>query len=299
MEVLLLEVKCCPGLLLLHELLQHWHQLLKYIFIRSHFRAPSVEQPGAFFTTLSHLICPDQTHLLPEPLKAQTRVGLSSASPKKLIHFRFLLIVTVLCMWQKKSYHITLFNINLHFKLMQKKTKKQLSSPSRKKEEYVLSERISVKCSGAAVSSNFSKNSYMYDAPFKEDGGANVVYISKATSSACHHRARKSDFYFLERICQRWRKPIRARGGASFASIHLISAAHKSGGGELLFKCTRPCHTLNPPVYLIWSPKQKHHQNHWLIPPSEGCLGEIGNKSARQRGWKGQATVATRKTTLQ
>lgn len=64
----------------------------------------------------------------------------------------------------------------------------------------MLSERISVKCSGAAVCSNFSKNSY--DAPFKEDGGANVVYISKATSNACHHRARKSDFYFLERICQ-------------------------------------------------------------------------------------------------
>lgn len=195
---------------------------------------------------------------------------------------------------KNKNCHTTSFNINLHFKPMQKT---QLSSPSRKREECVRSQRISVKCSGAAVSSNFGKNSY--DAPFKEDGGADVVYISKATSNACHHRAEESSFYFLESGCQRWRKPIRARGGASFASIHLISAAHKSGGVELLFKCSRPCHTLNPPVYLIWSPKQKHKQNHWLIPPSEGSLGEIGNKSVRERGWKGQATVATRKTTLQ
>lgn len=129
MVVLLLEVNCCPGLLLPHELLQHWHQLLKYIFIRSRFRAPSVEQPGAIFTTPLHLIYPDQTHLLPEPLDAQTRVGLSSTShKKKIIHFRLLLIVTVLCMWQKKA--MTSFNINLHFKPMQKT---QLSSPSRKK----------------------------------------------------------------------------------------------------------------------------------------------------------------------
>lgn len=62
------------------------------------------------------------------------------------------------------------------------------------------SQRISVKCSGAAVSSNFGKNSY--DAPFKEDGGADVVYISKATRNACHHRAGESDFYFLESVCQ-------------------------------------------------------------------------------------------------
>lgn len=143
------------------------------------------------------------------------------------------------------------------------------------------SQRISVRCSGATVSSNFGKNSY--DAPFKEDSGADGVYISKATSNACHHRAEKSDFYFLERGCQQWRKPIRARGGACFASIHLISAAHKSGGVELLFKCSRPCHTLNPPVYPIWSPKQKHKQNHWLIPPSERSLGEIGNKSVWER----------------
>ncbi len=58
-----------------------------------------------------------------------------------------------------------------------------------------------MKCSGAAVSSNSGKNSY--DAPFKVDGGADGVYISKATSNACHHRAEKSDFYFLESGCQR------------------------------------------------------------------------------------------------
>lgn len=58
-----------------------------------------------------------------------------------------------------------------------------------------------MKFSGDAVSSHFGKNSY--DAPFNENGGADVVYISKATSNACHHRAEESDFYFLESGCQR------------------------------------------------------------------------------------------------
>lgn len=147
-----------------------------------------MEQPEAVFTTPSHLIHSDQTHILPEPLNEQ---GWAAPPPKTSL-------ILGVCN-SKKGGKRTKASIWLHSTSICtsnwcKKKKHSFFSASRKKRRSVCDHREYQWSVQVLLWVQISVR--IHDAPFKEDGGADVVYISKATSNACHHHARRVRLLF-------------------------------------------------------------------------------------------------------